>query len=147
EGDEVERLWERHGQRLDPRVVLSIADPLLSVLAAAHAKSIVHRDIKPQNLFVTRDGALKVLDFGIARVRDTAAGKDSATKTGLMLGTPTFMAPEQALGKMAEIDGKSDLWSVGATLFTLLSGRVVHDGESVTAILVHAATQPAPPLA
>jgi tRNA A-37 threonylcarbamoyl transferase component Bud32 len=146
EGDELERIWEKHGGRLEARVVLAVADPLLAVLAAAHAKAIVHRDIKPANLYVTRDGSLKVLDFGIARVRDAASGSDSATKTGLMLGTPAYMAPEQALGKSKEIDGKTDLWSVGATLFTLLSGLQVHEGESATAILVQAATQPARPL-
>ncbi|WP_410971874.1 protein kinase domain-containing protein, partial [Salmonella sp. SAL4445] len=90
------------------------------------AKSILHRDIKPANLYVTRDGTLKVLDFGIARVRDVASGGASATKTGMMLGTPTFMSPEQALSKSSEIDGRSDLWAVGATLFTLLSGHLVH---------------------
>ena len=147
EGEEVERIWQRYHHRLDARVVLAIADPLLSVLEAAHARSVVHRDIKPANLYVTRDGSLKVLDFGIARVRDAASGSESATRTGLMLGTPAFMSPEQALGKPNEIDGTSDVWSVGATLFALLVGRAVHDGESAMAILVQAATQPARSLA
>src|SRR6185295_11328380 len=143
EGDEVERLSQQRGGRLDVEVVLAIADALLAVLEAAHAKSIVHRDIKPANLYVTRDGTLKVLDFGIARLRDVA----SATRTGMMLGTPAYMSPEQARSKSSEIDGRSDLWSVGATMFELLSGSLVHEGESASMVMVQAATQPARPLA
>jgi hypothetical protein len=147
EGDEVDRLWEAHGRALGVQVVLALASQLLDVLAAAHAKSIIHRDIKPSNLYVTRDGTLKVLDFGIARVRDAASSGASATSTGMMLGTPAYMAPEQALGKSKEIDATTDLWSVGATLFTLLSGRFVHEGESVTQLVVLSATTPARSLA
>jgi eukaryotic-like serine/threonine-protein kinase len=143
EGEEVDRLWEKHGRRLPPEIVLAIAGPLLDVLAAAHAKQIIHRDIKPSNLYVTTDGTLKVLDFGIARVRDVASTNPSATTTGIMLGTPAYMAPEQAIGKSDEIDGTTDLWSVGATLFSLLSGKFVHEGESVTQIVIQVATQPA----
>jgi serine/threonine protein kinase len=143
EGEEVDRLWEKHGRRLPPEIVLAIAGQLLDVLAAAHAKSIIHRDIKPSNLYVTTDGTLKVLDFGIARVRDAASTGPSATSTGMMLGTPAYMAPEQAIGKSDEIDGTTDVWSVGATLFSLLSGKFVHEGESVTQIVIQVATQPA----
>jgi eukaryotic-like serine/threonine-protein kinase len=143
EGEEVDRLWEKWERHLPEDVVLAIAGQLLDVLAAAHAKSIIHRDIKPSNLYVTTDGTLKVLDFGIARVRDVASTGPSATSTGMMLGTPAFMAPEQALGKSNEMDGTTDLWSVGATMFALLSGRFVHEGESVTQIVIQVATQPA----
>jgi serine/threonine-protein kinase len=147
EGEEVDRLWEQRGQRLPVDAVLSIANQLLDVLAAAHAKSIVHRDIKPANLYVTMDGTLKVLDFGIARLRDAAAAGQAATSTGIMLGTPAFMAPEQALGRTRDIDGTTDNWSVGATMFSLLSGRFVHDGETASELVVKSATQPAPSLA
>jgi serine/threonine-protein kinase len=147
EGEEVDRLWEQRGQRLAVDVVLSIASQLLDVLAAAHAKSIIHRDIKPANLYVTTDGTLKVLDFGIARLRDAAAAGHAATGTGMMLGTPAYMAPEQALGKSREIDGTTDNWSVGATMFSLLSGQFVHEGESSTELVVRSATQPARSLA
>jgi eukaryotic-like serine/threonine-protein kinase len=143
EGDEVDRLWEQRGRHLDAQVVLAMASQLLDVLAAAHAKAIIHRDIKPSNLYVTRDGTLKVLDFGIARVRDAASAGNSATSTGIMLGTPAYMAPEQALGKSNEIDGTTDVWSVGATMFSLLSGRFVHEGENVTQLVVMTATTPA----
>jgi serine/threonine-protein kinase len=141
EGDEVENLARKHGGRLDARVVLAIAEPLLAVLQAAHSKSIVHRDIKPENLYVTRDGTLKVLDFGIARARD-AMTDGKGTKTGMLMGTPAYMAPEQAIGKSSDIDGTTDVWAVGATLFTLLAGQQVHEGETSTALLVRTATTP-----
>ncbi len=145
EGETVEERWERSGHKLAPDVVLSIGHQLLDVLASAHAHGVVHRDIKPANLFLTRDGRLKVLDFGIARVRDAASSH--ATQTGAMMGTPAFMAPEQALGKTSQIDALTDVWAVGATLFTLASGRLVHEGESPQAMMVQAATRPAPSLA
>ena len=139
EGAPVEAVWERQRQ-LSPSVVLGIADQLLDTLAAAHAKAIVHRDIKPANLFLEHDGTLKILDFGIARVKDAGA---NATGTGVTLGTPAFMAPEQAIGRTSEIDGATDLWAVGATMFALLSGHFVHEGESATHLMVIAATQKA----
>ncbi len=147
EGEEVDRLWEQRGQHLPVDAVLAIANQLLDVLAAGHAKSIIHRDIKPANLYITTDGTLKVLDFGIARVRDAAGAGHAATGTGMMLGTPAYMAPEQALGKSREIDGTTDNWSVGATMFTLLSGQFVHEGETSTELVVKSATQPARSLA
>ena len=125
EGASVEHLWEKHGYTLPVGAALTIAHQLMEILAAAHAKAIVHRDIKPANLFVTREGQLKVLDFGIARVRDAAISGAQATGTGLVLGTPAFMSPEQALAKSQEIDARTDVWAAGATLFTLLSGRNV----------------------
>jgi serine/threonine protein kinase len=105
EGDGLDAVWKRSGRCLPPRAVLVIGYQLLDVLAAAHAKGVDHRDIKPQNLFLTEDGTIKVLDFGIARVRDAVASGVLATHTGILLGTPAFMAPEQALGESTEVDG------------------------------------------
>jgi eukaryotic-like serine/threonine-protein kinase len=143
EGETLDQRWERHARRLPPHEVLRFADELLDVLAAAHAKGIVHRDIKPENLFVQRDGTLKVLDFGIARVFETRADAKQATRAGQVIGTPAFMAPEQALARWDEIDGRTDLYAVGATLFTLISGRHVHEAENGTAQLVYTATRQA----
>src|ERR1700733_12738670 len=147
EGGGVEELWELFGQHLPLRATLALAHQLLDVLAAAHAKGIIHRDIKPANLFLTQDGTLKVLDFGIARVRDLVAGNSQATGTGMLLGTPAFMAPEQALAKSNEMDGQTDIWAVGAPLFTLLSGQLVREGDNASQLMVKTATSPARSLA
>ena len=129
-------------QPLPLRESLAIALDVLAVLATAHEKSIVHRDIKPANIFVTREGQVKILDFGIARLRD-ATLTAKATATGATLGTPAFMAPEQALGMASEVDARTDLWGLGATLFTMLSGLHVHPGENAQQVMVRAATEPA----
>jgi serine/threonine protein kinase len=141
EGAPVDAIAAAQGGRISLSMVLSIGDALLDVLASAHERGIVHRDLKPANLLVTNGGELKVLDFGIARLRDeTAIG---TTQTGAMLGTPAFMAPEQALGKTEEIDAQTDLYAVGATLFSLLGGALVHEGANAQQLLVSAATKPA----
>jgi tRNA A-37 threonylcarbamoyl transferase component Bud32 len=143
EGDGLESVWEKSGGRMSPRAVMAIGHQLLDVLAAAHAKGIVHRDIKPPNLFLLEDGTVKVMDFGIARVRDVAASGAQGTGSGMLLGTPAYMAPEQALAKSREIDGQTDVWAAGATLFTLLSGKLVHEGENAAQLMIKAATTPA----
>lgn len=145
EGETLEERRERAGGQLELDAVIGWMDQLLAVLEVAHAAGVVHRDIKPSNLFVTTDGTLKVLDFGIARIVDENAA--TVTKTGQMMGTPAFMPPEQALSKPREIDAQSDLWAVGATMFTLLSGELVHSAESTSEHLVKAATAQARSLA
>jgi serine/threonine-protein kinase len=145
EGHALEELAERLG-RLPYDVVLGIAHELLDVLAIAHAKGIVHRDIKPANVFLTTAGQLKVLDFGIARMRE-GQREQSHTRTGVTLGTPSYMAPEQALGRVNLVDARTDLWAVGAVLFKLISNRLVHEADTLQEALVFAATNPAPALA
>ncbi len=145
-GASVEDLLDAHGQRLPPRLAMLIALRLLDVLVAAHDKGIVHRDVKPANVFVTRDGTVKVLDFGIARARDALQTNGTGTGTGVVLGTPAYMAPEQAMAKGNEIDERTDVWAAGATLFAMLSGEIVHLGDNAHQLLVHAATQPARPM-
>jgi serine/threonine protein kinase len=147
EGETVEQRWERHVQRLPVRDVLAIVDQTLEVLAAAHAKNVVHRDIKPENLFITRAGVLKVLDFGIARVHEAHRERATSTRVGVVMGTPAFMAPEQARARWDEVDGRTDLWALGATMFTLLSGRTVHEGTTANDQLILSATTQAPSLA
>lgn len=146
EGETLESRRERKGGKLPPTEVLSLADQVLDTLAAAHAQGIVHRDLKPENLFLTRNGRVKVLDFGIARLQELSSSA-SATQTGSMMGTPAFMPPEQARGRWNEVDGRTDLWALGASMFTLLTGRYVHDGETVNEVLAQAITQPAASIA
>lgn len=126
--------------------LLDTLDQVLDVLAVAHAAGIVHRDLKPDNLFVLADGRLKVLDFGLARVID-GTPEDVRTRTGMAMGTLPYMAPEQALGKRSEIDGRVDLFALGATAFRILARRRIHESDSEAGLLVAMATSPAPPLA
>jgi serine/threonine protein kinase len=145
EGELVEQRRIRKGGKLPLAEVYDIADQLLDVLAAAHAKDIVHRDIKPDNLFLTEDGRLKVLDFGFAQVK--TGFRTEQTATGFLLGTPGFMAPEQAIGNRPLIDAQTDLWAVGATMFMLVTGEPVHIGDSPAEMLVAAANYTARPIA
>jgi serine/threonine-protein kinase len=145
DGETLEARRRRSDGKLPLEEVAVLVHELLDALDAAHAKGIIHRDIKPANLFLTDDGELKVLDFGIARMRD--ATDQTTGSGGRTLGTPAFMPREQALGYTKELDPRTDLWSVGATMFTLLSGGHVHEGETVEELTVHAATRPARSLA
>jgi serine/threonine-protein kinase len=133
------------GTSLALDAVLDATEQLLDVLAAAHAKQIVHRDLKPDNLFVTESGQIKLLDLGIARMRNLA-GSIHATRTGSVMGTPGYMAPEQVLGLQDRIDARTDLWAVGATMHYLLSGRIVHQTDSIETTMMRAATMPVDPL-
>lgn len=143
DGETVESRRERAGGRLEIVDVLSITDQVLDVLVAAHAQGIVHRDLKPENLFVGRDGSVKVLDFGIARLRE---GGGKGTHTGISMGTPAYMPSEQARALWNEVDSRTDLWAVGATMFTCLTGRLVHEGRTANEQLLSAMTKTAPPL-
>ena len=142
EGETLEARASRSGC-LPPSEVLPIAASLLEILGAAHAVGVVHRDIKPENVFLTLQGETKILDFGIARVRELSAG-NGRTQDGSAMGTPAFMPPEQARGRWDEVDHRTDLWAVGATMFTLLAGRPVHDGATVNEVLLSAMTNAAP---
>jgi eukaryotic-like serine/threonine-protein kinase len=146
EGETVEGRWERGGSKLPAGDTLSIADALLDVLASAHDKSVVHRDIKPENVFITKAGTVKVLDFGIAKVFEQRQSGGTTTRAGTIMGTPAFMAPEQALARWDQVDGRTDLWAVGAMMFTLLTGRHVHEAPSNQEQLIRSATTPAPRL-
>lgn len=145
EGKSLEQLWQNLDRRLPARAVLAIGREICDVLAVAHRAGIYHRDLKPENLFLTNDGKLKVLDFGLAHLRDAARPKE--THTGMVFGTPAFMPPEQASGETSKIDARTDLWAVGATLFTLLSGELVHRGETAQHFVMLAAMEPARSLA
>jgi serine/threonine protein kinase len=122
---------------------LVVARQIAEALEAAHEAGIVHRDLKPGNVRLRSDGAVKVLDFGIAKTIDVAANAGSGavddptitspaitTGTGVILGTAAYMAPEQARGKT--VDKRADIWAFGAVLFEMLTGRRAFDGDSVS---------------
>lgn len=139
EGETLEAFRQRRGGRIPLVEALDIAEKLMDVLAAVHHAGIIHRDLKPQNVFICEDGTLKLLDFGVARVLDRSS-QSKLSMFGMVLGTPSFMSPEQALGSRDKVDHRSDIWALGATIFTSLTGETVHLGANVQARLLAAAT-------
>ncbi|MEU0179593.1 protein kinase [Streptomyces sp. NPDC006207] len=109
---------------------LKITADVLAALSESHSMGLVHRDIKPGNVMLTKRGVVKVMDFGIARAMQS--GVSSMTQTGMVVGTPQYLSPEQALGR--GVDERSDLYSVGCLLFELLTGRLPFDGDSPLSI-------------
>jgi eukaryotic-like serine/threonine-protein kinase len=126
EGESLEGWLARAGGTLRPTDVLAVADQVLDTLGAAHTKGVVHRDIKPANLFSLKNGQIKVLDFGLARLRDPSYGHP-ITAAGTIMGTAAYMPPEQARGKTDEIDARTDVYAMGAVMFRSLAGRFVHN--------------------
>jgi serine/threonine-protein kinase len=120
-----------------------IALQVLSALGYAHAHGVIHRDIKPENILLEGDEAV-VADFGVARAV-TAAGEDRLTETGLALGTPAYMSPEQA-GGSKELDGRSDLYAVGCVVYEMLAGQPPFVGVTAQQLLARHAMDPVPPL-
>jgi len=119
--------YMRGGARVPVAQAAPILHALLAGLAMAHANGVVHRDLKPDNVFLTRDPGgrfvVKVLDFGIAKVMDAAGGMGNRTHTGMLLGTPAYMSPEQARNAR-DVDQRADLWSAGVLFYEMLTGQV-----------------------
>lgn len=145
EGDSLEGWMAKAGGKLPLPDVLAIADQVLDVLAAFHGRLVIHRDIKPGNLFITKQGLVKVLDFGLARLRDPKF-TGAPTATGIVLGTASYMPPEQAQGKSDQVDARSDVFAVGAVMFRALTGRTVHTAANPTERLFQAMKDRAPSL-
>ena len=125
----------------DEQEILEVAEQLLEILAVSHQRGVIHRDLKPENLLVDDDGTVRLLDFGIARLLEDDGA--TSTRTGITFGTPGYMAPEQALGQKDAISARTDLYGVGATLFTLMTGEFVHQADTPQELLVRIATRPA----
>ncbi len=126
------------GRLLPVPAVLQTIARVAQALAYAHGQGVVHRDIKPANVMIDpASDTVKVTDFGIARVTDA-----SRTRTGMVLGTPSFMSPEQMAGR--RVDGRSDLYSLGVMLFQLLTGSLPHASESMATLMYQIANEPAP---
>ncbi|MFJ8861052.1 protein kinase [Streptomyces sp. NPDC102451] len=121
---------------------LKVTADVLAALETSHEMGLVHRDIKPGNVMMTKRGVVKVMDFGIARAMQS--GVTSMTQTGMVVGTPQYLSPEQALGR--GVDARSDLYSVGIMLFQLLTGRIPFDADSPLAIAyAHVQEEPVAP--
>ena len=140
--------------RLPIAEVLDIGMQIASALAAAHAAGIIHRDIKPDNVMLRPDRLVKVLDFGLAKLMDAEAGRQEmpdvtqsiqSTKPGMVVGTPGFMSPEQARG--AAVDARTDIWSLGVVLYTMVTGNAPFDGETISDLIASILTAEPPPLA
>ena len=151
EGPNLREVVRREGA-LGLRRALTIARQVASALAAAHHLGIVHRDIKPDNVLLTStgpDAAAKVLDFGIAKVKEGffGGGEQIATRTGAVVGTPQYISPEQALGRRGdELDGRADLYSLGVVLYEMVTGRLPFESDTAMGIILHhLQTLPTPP--
>lgn len=133
EGHDLSKQLEK-SVRISPMQAVTIARQVCRALQAAHDKGVIHRDVKPENVFLTgtlEDPSIKVLDFGISRLE--GAGSSSLTKTGMVLGTPAYMPPEQAAGKA--VDGRVDVYGVGAILYRALTGRLPY-GDDEPAVTI-----------
>ncbi|MBL8684201.1 MAG: serine/threonine protein kinase [Myxococcales bacterium] len=134
DGEPLAKLIEREGS-LAPAKALAILSQVASALTCAHGKDIVHRDLKPDNIIVGRDGTVKLIDFGIARARSQSlgGGGTALTKAGTMLGTPTYMSPEQVVGQA--VDGRADQYAFGVIAFELFTGKPPFEAEDPLALV------------
>ena len=151
QGETLDEMRERGNGKIPLVELAPIADELMSAIVAVHAAGVVHRDLKPGNIFITSAqpgsqpgarGRLKLLDFGTARIFDREMDS-TLSAAGLVMGTPAYMAPEQARGARAEVDAQSDVWSLGAMIFALLTGEHVHVGRDAHQQLLMAAMRSA----
>jgi serine/threonine-protein kinase len=149
-GRDLCRVLSEDGPMPTPRVV-HLAGQILAALVEAHGEGIVHRDMKPENIMIeqlrSQPDFVKVLDFGIAKIRDQGKGDGSSfkTATGMVFGTPEYMSPEQIRGE--ELDGRSDLYSLGILMYQMLTGSLPFTGDSVLEIATAHLTETAEPIA
>ena len=129
--------WARKPNLMSVNEVLLTVATVADALDYAHQQGIVHRDIKPANIMLTKDRIVKVMDFGIAKVASS-----SKTQSNIVLGTPTYMSPEQIAGK--KVDGRSDIFSLGVVLFELLTGQLPFTADNLSAVLFSIAHHPHP---
>ncbi len=138
--------------RLKLSEVLDVAVQVASGLAAAHEVGVTHRDIKPENIMFRRDGYVKVLDFGLAKLTEqeatdvaAPAGARVTTDTGVMMGTSNYMSPEQARG--LSVDGRTDIWSLGVVIYEMVTGHPPFEGATTSDVIVSILEREPPPLA
>src|SRR5437660_646476 len=143
------------GAPMEMAEVLNVAIQIAGALEEAHAAAIIHRDIKPENVMIRRNGHVKVLDFGLAKLMERPAVDEADTEAvtralvqtdaGMVLGTSQYMSPEQARGK--PVDARTDIWSLGVVLFEMATGRPPFSGETKTDVIVAIAKNDPPPMA
>jgi serine/threonine-protein kinase len=146
-GETLARRIEQRGA-LQPREMVHVAMQVLSALTAAHARGVVHRDMKPDNIFLTEKAGMlhaKILDFGISKATSPDEQPHHLTRTGMVMGTPYYMAPEQAMGER-QLDGRVDVWGVGVMMYEALSGVRPFVAKNYNALLVQILTVQAAPL-
>jgi serine/threonine-protein kinase len=142
EGESLDRVLSAR-KKLPPKEVVSILVPLVGAVRAAHLRGVLHRDLKPQNVFLASDGAewappvVMLLDFGLAKL--LGSDVEALTRTGAIVGTPHYMAPEQLFGER-DVDARADVWAIGVIAYECLSGRRPLEGSSY-AQLVRSATR------
>ncbi len=148
DGASLEGTLRREGF-LEPRRVIRLMRQVLRSLAEAHGVGLVHRDLKPDNIFLNRAGGeedfVKVLDFGVAKLKDNKYGNATLTQAGMIFGTPTYMSPEQA--RAQEIDGRSDIYALGVILYECLTGDPPFKANDPVAVLIQHVNEPPPPFA
>jgi serine/threonine protein kinase/tetratricopeptide (TPR) repeat protein len=144
EGETLRARLSRERQLPVP-LALRIARDVAAALAYAHARNILHRDIKPENILLDRSGHALVADFGIARAIEQATDITAVTSTGMTLGTPTYMSPEQGAAEPV-LDGRSDLYSLGCVLYEMLGGQPPFSGPTAPAVIARHIKEPPPPL-
>jgi eukaryotic-like serine/threonine-protein kinase len=144
EGQTLAAMAKEAGGSLDATEVVAAACAVLDILATAHDVNVIHRDIKPENILLSSTGTHKLADFGLA-----ALGHELGMLTGTnaALGTPAYMSPEQARGDSLQMDARTDIWGLGATMFTLLTGRYLHASSAPKNLVVAAATEQVPSVA
>jgi len=140
-GRSLHRLLEADGPR-SPADAASIAGAIAAGLGAAHARGIVHRDVKPSNVIITPDGKVKIVDFGIARLDDAT----TLTRSGQTFGSPTYMAPEQLTGAGRTVDARADLYALGCVLFEMLAGHPPFVGDEAMSVSFRQVHEAPPPL-
>ena len=146
EGDTLEDLRTKRGGTLPADDVIKYALAMCDALQAAHDEQIIHRDVRPDNFVVTKKGELRVPEFGSARVLGESVEARERTAAGATLGSPAFMSPEQARGQRDRVDARSDVFGLGATLYTLVSGKTVHPSDNPLAALLAASRDRAKPV-
>src|SRR5499426_192921 len=149
-----QRIARAPQQRIEPAETIDIALQIAAALSAAHEAGITHRDIKPENVMTRRDGIVKVLDFGLAKLTEPAAPtidtqaptlqKVTSTGSGVVIGTPRYMSPEQARGE--KLDARTDIFSLGVTLYEMVAGRAPFGGTTPSEVIASILRDTPPPL-